>query len=192
LTKMAHFIPCNKTVTREETTKLFIDNIYRIHGLPHDIVSNRGTQFISNFWRGRFQLLRMKINLSTTNHPYIDEQTERANQILEQYLRCIVNYQQDDWTNFLPLAEFIYNNTMHSSTKQTPFISNYGHHPRADPFQIKDVGNLAAENLAIHLVAIHDELAFQLYGAQDHYKDYADRNQKIHPNFHIGNQVWLL
>ena len=192
LTKMAHFIPCNKTVTGEETTKLFIENIYCTHRLPYDIISNRGTQFISNFWRGYFQLLGMKINLFTVYHPYTNEQTKRENQILEQYLCCIVNYQQDDWTNFLYLAEFVYNNTIHSSTKQTPFIFNYGHHPGADPFQIKDVESLAAKNLATHLAAIHDELAFQLYGAQDHYKDYADRNQKIHPNFHIENQVWLL
>jgi hypothetical protein len=75
---------------------------------------------------------------------------------------------------------------MHSSTKQTPFFSNYGHHPRADPFQVKNVGSHVVENLAAHLAAIHDELAFQLYEAQDHYKDYIDCNRKIHPNFQIG------
>jgi hypothetical protein len=84
------------------------------------------------------------------------------------------------------LAEFAYNNTMYSSTKQTPFFFNYGHHPRANPFQVKDIGSLAVEDLAAHLAAIHDELAFQLYKTQDCYKDYADRNRKIHSNFHIG------
>jgi hypothetical protein len=72
LTKMAHFIPCTKTITGEETTKLFLDNIYRIHGLLNDIVSDRGIQFISNFWRGFFQLLDIKINISTTYHPQTD------------------------------------------------------------------------------------------------------------------------
>jgi hypothetical protein len=131
----------------------------------------------------------VKINLSTAYHPQIDGQTERVNQILEQYLCCTVNYQQDDCTDFLLLAEFTYNNTIHSSTKQTPFFSNYGHYPRADPFQVKDVGSPTAEYLATHFIAIHNELAFQFYEAQDRYKDYTDRNQKIHHNFHIGNQA---
>jgi hypothetical protein len=58
LTKMAHFIPCTNTITREETTKLFLDNIYRIYRLPNDIILDRGIQFTSNFWRGLFQLLQ--------------------------------------------------------------------------------------------------------------------------------------
>jgi hypothetical protein len=65
------------------------------------------------------------------------------------------------------LAEFAYNNILHSSIKQTSFFSNYGHHPRANPFQVKDVGSHVAEDLAAHLAAIHDKLAFQLYEAQD-------------------------
>jgi hypothetical protein len=68
LTKMAHFIPCTKAVIGEETTKLFHDNIYRIHGLPNNIVSDTGTQFTSNFCRRLFQLLGVKINLSTAYH----------------------------------------------------------------------------------------------------------------------------
>jgi hypothetical protein len=69
LTKMAHFIPCTKIVTEEETAKVFFDNIYCIHELPNDIVLDMGTQFTSNFWRGLFQLLSVKINLSITYHP---------------------------------------------------------------------------------------------------------------------------
>jgi hypothetical protein len=192
LTKMAHFIPCTKTITGEETAKLFFDNIYCIHGLPNDIVSDRGTQFTSNFWRGLFQLLSVKINLFVAYHLQIDGQTKRVNQILKQYLHCIVNYQQDDWTYLLFLAKFAYNNTMYSSIKQTPFFSNYGYHPRVDPFQVKDVGSLIAKDLVAHFTAIHDELAFQLYEAQDRYKDYANRTKKIYSNFHIRNQAWLL
>ena len=131
LTKMAHFIPCSKTVTREETSKLFLDNIYCIHGFLDEIVFDRGTQFVSNFWRELFQILGVKINLCTTYYTQTDGQTERVNQVLEQYLCCTINYQQDNGGDLLPLAEFAYNNTEHSSTKQTPFFSNYGHHLRA-------------------------------------------------------------
>jgi hypothetical protein len=110
-------IPCTKIKTGEETIKLFFDNIYRIHGLPTDIILDRGTQFTSNFWRGLFQLLGVKINLSTAYHPQSDGQTKRVNQILELYLCCTINYQQDDWADLLPLTEFIYNNTLHLLTK---------------------------------------------------------------------------
>jgi hypothetical protein len=134
----------------------------------------------------------VKINLSTTYHPQTNGQIKRVNQILEQYLCCIINYQQDDWTDFLPLVEFAYNNTMHLSIKQTPFFSNYDHHSQADLFHVKDVRSSVAEDSVAHLVAIHDEFVFQLYEALDHYKDYAKRNRKVYPNFHIGNQTWLL
>jgi hypothetical protein len=103
---------------------------------------------------------------------------------LEQYLCCTVNYQQDDWTDLLPLAEFAYNNTLHSSIKQTPFFSNYGHHPRADPFQVKDVGSSAA-----HLAAIHNEFAFQHYEAQDHYKDCRSQSEDISQFSHWGSRM---
>ena len=96
LTKIAHFIPCKKTITSEETTKLVFDNIYRIHGLRNDIVSGRGTQFISNFWKGLFQVLGVKINLSTSYHAQSNGQTEWVNQILEPHLHCSMNYQQDN------------------------------------------------------------------------------------------------
>ena len=79
LTKMAHFVPCLKAISGEETAKLFLDNIYRYHGLPNDIVSDRGPQFISKFWKSLFQLLKVQINLSSRYHPQTDGQTKRVN-----------------------------------------------------------------------------------------------------------------
>ena len=130
LTKMAHFVSCNKIVTSEETAQLFINNVYKYHGLPEDIISDRGTQFTSKIWQSLFKILQVEIKLSSTYHPQIDSQTKRVNQVIEQYLRCFINYHQDNWIDLLPLAEFAYNNTIQDSTKQTPFFANYGHHPR--------------------------------------------------------------
>jgi IS30 family transposase len=92
LTKMAHFIPCNKRVASEETTRLFMDNIYKYHGLPNDIISDRGLQFTSKFWQSLFKILKVKIKLSSAYHPQTDGQIERINQVLEQYLRYTINY----------------------------------------------------------------------------------------------------
>jgi transposase InsO family protein len=92
LTKMAHFTPCSKSITTEETTQLILDEIVRLHGLPEEIVSNKGPQFASKFWCRLFELLGIDIRLSLVFHPETNGQTERTNQTLEQYLRCIVNY----------------------------------------------------------------------------------------------------
>ena len=129
---MAHFVSCKKTITSEDTAKLFIDNIYRYHGLPGDIVSDRGPQFVSKFWQSLFMILQVEIKLSLAFHPQIDGQTEQVNQILEQYLGCTINYQQDNSTSLLTLVEFAYNNNTHASTQETPFYSNYGYHLKID------------------------------------------------------------
>src|SRR4051794_19521962 len=154
LTKMVHFIPYRKSISGEETAKLFLDNMYRYHGLPDDIISDRGSQFISRFWRSLFEILKVDIKLSSAFHPQTDGQTERVNQVLEQYLRCTINYQQDDWTLYLPLAEFAYNNSIHASTQQTPFYANYGYHPKLDLWASTGEKNPAAEDLAKHLSEI--------------------------------------
>jgi len=130
LTKMAHFTPCSKSITTEEITQLILDGIVRLHGLPEEIVSDRGPQFASKFWHRLFELLGVDIRLFSTFHLETDGQTERTNQTLEQYLHCTVNYQQDDWLDLLSQAEFAYNNTTHASTGISPFFANYGFHPR--------------------------------------------------------------
>jgi len=92
-----------------------------------------GANTLSHDFGGRsVQLLGIKANLSTAYHPETDGQTERVNQILEQYLHVYINYQQDNWVNLLPLAEFAYNNTSHSATMVTPFFANEGFYPKLE------------------------------------------------------------
>ena len=114
-TKMAHFIATRTTIDSPDVARLFIDTVYRLHGLPTDIVSDRDKVFTSHFWRHFLALLGVKPNLSTAFHPQTDGQTERVNQVLEQYLRGFCNYQQDNWQQLLPHAEFAYNNSVHAS-----------------------------------------------------------------------------
>ena len=130
LTKMAHYIPTHEGVTSEEVARLYLDHVFRIHGLPDSIVSDRGTQFTSGFSRALCKLIGISQNLSTSFHPQTDGQTERVNAILEQYLRGYINYQQDNWTEILTMAEFAYNNTISATTGITPFFALYGQHPR--------------------------------------------------------------
>ena len=150
--KMAHFVPCSKTISGEETVDLFLKNVVRLHGLPEDITSDRGSQFISHFWRRLLQTFGTSVNLSSTYHPQTDGQTERVNQILEQYLRCTVSYQQEDWVDFLAMAEFAYNNSIHASTKVSPFFANYGFHPR---FNISIPATSVNPSAETHARALH-------------------------------------
>ncbi|MBW0563223.1 hypothetical protein O181_102938 [Austropuccinia psidii MF-1] len=116
--KMAVFIPKISSITSLDLAHLFIKNIFSKHGIPSSIQLN------------------ISRDLSTAYHPEADGQTERVNQILEQYLWMYVSYHQDDWNTSLPLAEFSYNNSDHSSTKQTPFFTVYGRDPHFDSVQI--------------------------------------------------------
>ena len=91
-TKMAHFIPCLETITAPELAQLYFENIFKLHGLPETLISDRGPQFKSHFWKAFWTLLGTKPTLSSSYHAETDGQTERVNQCVEQYLRCFVNY----------------------------------------------------------------------------------------------------
>jgi len=124
LTKMSHFIPCSKDLDARQFASLFMKEIVRVHRLPHDISTDRGTLFSSDLLKETAGKLGIERRLSMACHPQTDRQTERTNAILEQYLRAYINYQQDDWWDYLPLAEFAYNNGYQETIKNTPFFAN--------------------------------------------------------------------
>jgi hypothetical protein len=193
-TKMAHFTATTTEVTAEDTASSYLRNIFRLHGLPTDIVSDRGPQFTSKFTKALLRLCDIKGNLSTAFHPQSDGQTERVNQVLEQYLRIFCHYQQDDWYDLLPLAEFAYNNAKHASTQVSPFYANYGYHPRmsiADQFSHDQGMNPTAHDFAKRLERIHQDLIRNLREAQAKYKERYDAKIKDPPLFKVGDLVWL-
>jgi transposase InsO family protein len=109
--------------------KIIRDRIIRDHGIPQKIIHDRDPRFVSKYMTDLFQLLGTKQGISTAYHPQTDGQSEWMNQMLEQYLRVFINHRQDDWKEWLPLAEFSYNDSTHTATGQTPFFLNYGQHP---------------------------------------------------------------
>src|SRR5437588_3761461 len=116
-TKMAHVVPLLETATATDVARAFMKEIWKVHGLPTDIVSDRDTKWTGEFWKGICGLLDIKRKLSTAFHPQTDGQTERVNQTLETYIRTFINYDQDDWVQMLPLAEFAYNNSSKKAKK---------------------------------------------------------------------------
>ena len=121
LTKSAHFIPVKRTYNAEKLAKLYVSEIVRLHGVPLSIISYRGTQFTSKFWRTLHAELGTRLDLSTAFHPQSDGQSERTIQVLEDMLRaCVIEF-GGHWDKFLPLAEFSYNNSYNSSIDMAPF-----------------------------------------------------------------------
>ena len=125
LTKMSHFIPCRKDLEARQFGTLFLKEIIPLDGIPGDIIS----LFTSELWEHTMEKLGIEQRLSAAFHPETDGQTERTNGILEQYLRAYINYQQDNWNELLPLAEFAYNNGYQETITTTPFYANYGINP---------------------------------------------------------------
>src|SRR5882724_5506015 len=190
LTKMALFIPTFRDIDAEDLACIFLSQVFVKHGTPTDIVSDHGKHFISRFWRSLCQLLGIKANLSTAYHPEMDGQTKRVNQVLEQYLCVYINYQQDNWVNLLPLAEFAYNNMSHSVTMVTPFFANKGFHPKLE-VSLKPVVSEAAHQVATDLKELHLYLHDQISRALKQYEVHSGSRRLPIPPFKVTDTVWL-
>jgi hypothetical protein len=197
LTKMAHFLPFKEEGFTSEQLAIMFRFIFRLHGIPQDIVSDRGPIFTSKFWRAFCSGLGTKLNFSTALHPQTDGQTERVNQVLEQYLRMFLNYQQDNWSQMLDKAEFTYNNAEHASTKMTPFYANYGYHPLDHSGPQTAMANPTAQSHLEELKRIQQLLVQNITKAQENYSKFYNRKVKSHlsladePFFKVGDKVWL-
>lgn len=129
LTKYAHFIDLSHPFTAQSVAKVFLDVIYKLHGLPVNIITDRDKVFTSSFWKELFSLMGTTLAMSSAYHPQTDGQTERLNQCLEHYLRCMAHDHPTQWLNWLPLAEHWYNTNYHTSLHLTPFQALYGYPP---------------------------------------------------------------
>ena len=126
LFKMTHFIVIIEETLVEGLARLFRDNVWKLHGLPESVVSDRGPQFVAELIKKLNRMLGIEMRLSTVFYLQADSQMEQMNQELEQYLRYFVNYRQKDWPEWLASAEFVVNNKVHITTKILPFMANYG------------------------------------------------------------------
>jgi len=132
LTKMRHLVHCRTTIDASSLADLFLDNIWKHNRLPLMIISDQEPQFAAEFWEIISRRLKIDRRLSTAFHPETDSQTERVNSIMEQYLQSYVNYQQDNWCQWLPMAEFMGNNHVSEITGTSPVFANYSYDPCLD------------------------------------------------------------
>ena len=192
MTRAAHFVPIQESMDAPELSRLFMDRIFRYHGFPQAIVSDRGSIFVSSFFTQVMKICGTKMKPSTAFHSQTDGLTKCTNQTLETYLRAFCSYQQDDWVDYLALAEFVFNNTVNSSTQQTPFFANIGYHPNFDITITDHTTNPSATELTRHLEIIHEELRAELAHSNDYMAKYYDRHHQSAPQFSPGDKVWLI
>jgi len=128
-TKMIWLKMTTTSISSEEIVKIYRDDIWKLHGVPMKILSDWGPQFALKFMEEFTRVLGTTRQLSTVYHPQTDGQTERIYQEIGTILWHYVNYQQDNWTEWLATAEFQYNDKRHTATERTPFELNFGRHP---------------------------------------------------------------
>jgi hypothetical protein len=191
LSKLVHVAPTTDTVTSEGMARLFRDNVWKHHGLPEQIISDRGPQFVSAFMKELNSILGIKTAASTAYHPQTDGQTERANQEIEQYLRLFVNHRQDDWAEWLPLAEFSYNNKIQASTRQTPFMLNTGRHPRLGMEPLRETKMPSVEDFVKKMLSARKEAEAALHKAAEDMARYYDQSRSEAITYKVGDKVWL-
>jgi hypothetical protein len=191
LTKYAHFLPLAHPYNAQQVAKLFMDNIFKLHGPPKVIVSDRDTVFTSKFWQELFSTLQIQLSLSTAHHPESDGQTERVNQCLEQYLRSMVFKEPKKWADWLPSAEWWYNSSYHTSLKSSPFEALYGYKPPQNqeialPCDVSPDTEVTLEEQDNMLKSLKENLQ----QAQNRIKKYADM-KRTERQFNVGDMVYL-
>src|SRR5258708_4747128 len=176
LSKWIHAIPTVTSLDSTGVARLFLEHIWHHHGLPEEVISDCGSTFVSNFSCKLAALLGVKLTPSTSYHPQTDGQTECMNQEIEVYLWVFVSHRQDDWADWLLLAEFAYNNKVHTATHQTLFELDTRQHPclGVEPMRTSTIE--AADAFAQQLDCTQEEAKAALEWAADDMKQYYDRN----------------
>jgi len=191
MTKSTHFIPVKVSFSAKDYAKLYINEIVKLHGVPLSIIPNRGNQFTSHFWKAFQKGLGTNVKFSTAFHPQTDGQAECTIQTLEDMLRaCVVNF-KGSWDDHLPLIEFAYNNSYHSSIAMAPFEALYGRRCRSlvGWFEVSEFAVIGPE-LVYEFIEQVRLIRARLKTAQSRQKSYADV-RKRDQEFEIGDWVYL-
>jgi len=189
--KMAHFIATTEKTSAERLAKLFWDHVWKLHGLPESIISDRGVQFVAGIMKELNNLLGIQTKLSMAYHPQTDGQIERINQELEQYLRVFIDHRQEQWPDWLGTAEFTYNNKVHTATKTSLFKANYSQDPKMG-FEGRREGKYkVVEKFIERMRKIQEKAKAALGKAQEEMKKFANRKRREKEEYRVGDLVLL-
>ncbi|CAM6125136.1 unnamed protein product [Calypogeia fissa] len=194
--KMAYFLPTRKLVSAREVANMVFNSVFRMWGLPLQILSDRDSRFTGHFWKALFRLSVTDLTRGSAYHHETDGQTERLNLVLEEYVRHFVSADQKDWPHHLTMAEFRYNSTKHSATGFAPFLLATGRVPRApawfvNPDAWRTESKVPAADDFIRERRLMVEAATKgMTLAQSRYKEQGDKSRR-QVSFEIGERVWL-
>jgi hypothetical protein len=193
LSKRVLFAPTTTSVDAPGLARVFFDTVFRHHGIPSTIISDRDPRFISNFWQSLFTLTGTRLGMSTAFHPQTDGQSERTNRTLEDMLRAYTNYRHDDWDQHLTAAEFAYNDSVQASTGHTPFFLTYGQHPRVPGIfkRPSDASpNQATEDFLADIRSALTQAKDSLGRAQQRQRNYENKHRRD-VTYSVGDKVML-
>jgi hypothetical protein len=189
--RMAHFIPCQKTSDATHIANMFFKEIVRLHGLLRSIVSDRDTKFIGHFWRTLWKKMGTNLMFSSAYHPQTDGQTEVVNRSLGDLLRSLVTEHHSSWDNVLPQAEFAYNNSVNRSTGKSPFEIVYGRQLRGVS-KLRDsqiiTKSASTEGFPEAMKELHSRVKQRLLKSNQEYKRRADQHRR-QLQFKVGDLV---
>lgn len=193
LTKYAYMIPWLTTATADDLAYAIVRIIVSNHGVPDEIISDRDKLFTSKMWTTFMALLGIVRKMSTAFHPQTDGQTERINQIVGQYLRCYVNYRQNDWVRLLPTAQFAYNSADSETTRVSPFFANYGYNPQAYGSPLPQDAHAQQAIVEVeNIKSLHEELALDIKFISQKSAAYYNKSRSMEPTLKEGDKVYLL
>jgi hypothetical protein len=191
LSKYAHFYALQHPFTTSMVAQIFMDQVFKLHGMLHSIVYDRDPTFTSNFWQELFKLQGTQLHLSTAYHPQTDGQTEVVNKCLETYLRCFAYENKNQWAQWLPLVEWWYNTSYHTATRMTPFEAVYGQKPPSVLSYLPGTSKVQAVDQTLTVREdILCNLKENLVMAQNCMKQQADQGRSER-QFAEGDQVFL-
>ncbi|KAL2083807.1 hypothetical protein ACEWY4_021580 [Coilia grayii] len=189
--KSVHFIPLPKLPSAKGTANLMVTHVFKLHGLPVEVVSDRGPQFTSRFWQAFCKMLGASVCVSSGFHPQSNGQTERANQLLETVLRCLASQNPSTWSQQLPWAEYSINSLTSSSSGLSPFECCLGYQPPLFPAQEQEVGVPSAQAFIRRCHRTWRRARAALLRASARTKEQADRRRTMAPRYRVGQRVWL-
>jgi hypothetical protein len=180
ISKYAHFC-LQHPFTTSVVAQIFMDQVFKLHGMPHSIVSDHDPNFTSYFWQELFKLQGTQLHLNTTCHPQTDGQNEVVNNCLETYLRCFSSERKTQWTQWLQLAEWWYNTSYHTTTRMNPFEVVYEQNPPSVLSYFPGVSKVQAVDQMLEVrEAILHTLKENLVMAQNHIKKQEDQGPSEH------------
>lgn len=189
--KMAHFVALPKLPSAKETAELMFQHVFRLHGLPTEVVSDRGPQFTSVFWREFCTLLGATASLLSGYHPQSNGQTERTNQQMEAAQRCMVTKHPSSWAPQLLWVEYAHNTLTSSSTGLSPFQCAYGFKPPLFPALEKDVTCPSVEAFIKRCHRVWTQASNTLLRSGQRSSTAANRRRSKAPVYQVGQKVWL-